>query len=182
MPSRKRSCFGVCGTNAIGVIAGLIVADLTATLAVGVLLDFVIAVGVSDGFGIIGITLGVIVGFVEGEVVTDGAGVVTDGFGVGVDDGFGVGVAVGVGVIVPAPAGSVTASAINVTAVCASARPFSFAPAFITTAVLDNMIPLTSEVVPRVACPATCQKMFRACAPPLRVTIVPEPTLRVCAI
>jgi hypothetical protein len=54
----------------------------------------------------------------------------------------------------------VTASAFNVTAVCASALPSSFAPVLITTAVWDKTIPLKSEVVPSVAWPATCQKMF----------------------
>ena len=89
------------------------------------------------------------------------------------------GVCVGADVADP---GAVTALAINVTAVCASALPFSFAPLFITIAVWDNIIPLTSDVVPSVACPATDQKMFLACAPPLRITLTPLPTLRVCAI
>ena len=97
----------------------------------------------------------------------------------GCGDGAGVGTGVGAGDV---PAGAVTVLASSVTAVCASALPFSLAPVFITIAVWDNIIPLTSDVVPRVACPATCQKMFWLCAPPLSVTMAPSPTLRVCAI
>ena len=82
----------------------------------------------------------------------------------------------------PYGAGSTTVSPINVTAVCASALPFSVAPLFSTIAVLSNMFPLKTDVVPRVVWPATCQKMFLACAPPLRITWTPLPTVRVCAI
>lgn len=60
------------------------------------------------------------------------------------------------------PVGTVTALASNVTAVCANALPFSVAPVFIPISVLDNTIPLKSAVVPSVAWPATCQKMFLA--------------------
>jgi len=40
------------------------------------------------------------------------------------------------------------------------------------------MTPLKSDVVPRVACPAICQKIFFATAPPARVTIAPFATVR----
>ncbi len=80
------------------------------------------------------------------------------------------------------PVGAVTAFAFKVTAVCASALPFNTAPVFMEIAVCDSMIPLTLEVVPSVAWPPTCQKMFLACAPPIKVTIAPLPTVRSCAI
>lgn len=63
----------------------------------------------------------------------------------------------------------VTELAINVTSVCDRALPFSLAPVFIEISVLDKIIPLKSDVVPRVVLPATCQKMFFDCAPPLKV-------------
>lgn len=75
-----------------------------------------------------------------------------------------------------------TALASNVTAVCASALPFSLAPVCITIAVLSNIFPLKTAVVPIVVFPATCQKMFFACAPPARITLLPELIFRVCAI
>ena len=78
--------------------------------------------------------------------------------------------------------GTVMALAINVTAVCASALPFSVAPVFIVIFVLANIFPLNSDVVPRATTPATAQKMFLACAPPLRITLVAELISRVPAI
>ncbi len=69
------------------------------------------------------------------------------------------GVGVGVGVVAD-PVGIVTVSASKVTAVCAINLPFTVAPVFTTIAVCDNIIPSKLEVVPRLACPATCQKMF----------------------
>ena len=44
------------------------------------------------------------------------------------------------------------------------------------------MFPLNVEFVPRVVAPATCQKMFWASAPPVRMTFVAELVLRVPAI
>jgi len=69
------------------------------------------------------------------------------------------------------PHGAVTVLASSVTAVCASALPFSVAPVFSTIAVWHNMIPEKLDVVPRVAWPATCQNMLLALQPPLRVTM-----------
>ena len=43
------------------------------------------------------------------------------------------------------------------------------------------MIPLKSAAVPRVAWPATCQKMFLGCAPPLSVMMALLFTVRFCA-
>ena len=44
------------------------------------------------------------------------------------------------------------------------------------------MVPLKLEVVPRVAEVPTCQKMFLACAPPLRITWRPDVVVSVDAI
>ncbi len=82
----------------------------------------------------------------------------------------------------PYGAGFITALAFNVTAVCASARPFNVAPVFSTIAVWHNILPLKTDVVPRVVWPATCQKMFLANAPPIRLIWAPLPRLRVCPI
>src|SRR6202034_2345102 len=70
----------------------------------------------------------------------------------------------------------------NVTAVCDSALPFSFAPVFIVIAVLPRMMPLNTDVVARVVAPPTCQKTYRAWAPPLSRIWVPALILRVPAI
>ncbi len=164
-------------------------------VAVGLADDLELVVGLYVGIGValtVAVGLGVTVGFSVGVALTDGLGVavgeglavavgVAVGLSVTVGLGEAVGVAVGVGVDDP-PLGAVTALAFNVTAVCASTLPFSFAPVFSTIAVWDNMIPLTSEVVPSVACPATCQKMFLAWAPPLSVIMAPLPTSRFCPI
>src|SRR5205085_6962222 len=86
---------------------------------------------------------------------------------------------------VPGPTkdyGFVMAVAFSVTAVCASARPVILAPVLNAISVLERMMPLKSEVVPSVALPATCQNTFLACAPPLKVTMAPLPTVRFCAM
>src|ERR1035437_7712414 len=75
-----------------------------------------------------------------------------------------------------------TVVAWGVTAVCASALPFSTAPVCNAMFFKSKMFPLNVEVVPRVVVPATCQKMFLACAPPARMTFVAELILRVPAI
>ncbi len=84
--------------------------------------------------------------------------------------------------LMPYGVGTVMVLAINVTAVCASALPFSLAPLVIAIFVWANIFPLNSDVVPRVTAPATAQKMFLACAPPLRITLVAELISRVPAI
>ncbi len=122
---------------------------------------------------------------VADDVVVTGVDVeVGIAVGVDVDVGVAVGAKAGVGVEVVTgaglvPVGAVTAFASRVTAVCASARPFNIAPVLRTTAVCESMIPLTFEVVPSVAWPATCQNTFWDCAPPLRTTLAPLPTLSV---
>ena len=75
-------------------------------------------------------------------------------------------------VVVSDPVGAVTASPINVTSVCESALPFSVAPKSITISPEGpaRMVPSTKEVLPRVATPATCQKMFEAWQFPVKVT------------
>ena len=70
----------------------------------------------------------------------------------------------------------------NVTAVCASALPCNLAPVLNTIAVLDKIFPLKSAVVPSVAFPATCQKMFLGSAPPLRIIFFPDQTVKFPAI
>ena len=70
----------------------------------------------------------------------------------------------------------------NVTAVCANARPVNVAPVFIAINVLSRIIPLKTEPVLRVVVPATCQKIFFACAPPVRITFLPELISRVPGI
>jgi hypothetical protein len=75
-----------------------------------------------------------------------------------------------------------TLLASNVTAVWAKAFPVITAPVCITIAVLLRMIPLKLEVVPSVATPATCQKIFLACAPPISITFLALDTLRPPAI
>ena len=45
-----------------------------------------------------------------------------------------------------------------------------------------RMFPLKTEVVPRVAELPTCQKMFAALAPPLRITWRPDVVVSVDAI
>ena len=78
--------------------------------------------------------------------------------------------------------GTLIVLATKVTATCASALPFSVAPEFITITVAHKMLPLNTDVVPSVVWPATCQKMFFGCAPPLKTTCAAELTTRVCAI
>ena len=55
--------------------------------------------------------------------------------------------------------------------VCASARPSMVELAFIVMEAYAIMVPLKSEDVPRVAELPTCQKMFLACAPPVKMTL-----------
>ncbi len=70
----------------------------------------------------------------------------------------------------------------RVMAVWANSLPLTTAPVFTSIRVLHRMIPLKSDVVPKVVCPATGQKTFLATAPPLNVTMAPFPTVRSCAI
>ena len=153
------ACAGVAVADPVsdGVIVGLIGVDVGMADPVGVVLAGLVGVGVevADPVGV-GVTVGLV--------------------------GVGVGpVAVGTGVIV-CPAGIVTTLPSSVTAVCASALPFSVAPVFSTIAVCPRMFPLKTAVVPSVVWPATCQNMFFACAPPARTTCLAELMSRVPAI
>ena len=83
--------------------------------------------------------------------------------------------AAGIGRLPPAP--------LNVTApTWASALPSSVELAFIVIDEYAIMVPMKTEDVPRVAELPTCQKMFLACAPPVRMTLRPTPTVSVLAI
>jgi hypothetical protein len=64
--------------------------------------------------------------------------------------------------VVADPVGEFTVSPIKVTSVCDRASPFIVAPDFITISPEGpaSMVPSKTEVVSRVATPATCQKMF----------------------
>ena len=72
----------------------------------------------------------------------------------------------------PYLAGFVTVFICRVTAVCASNLPFTDAPVFAATIVLASTIPSKCAVVPMATTSATCQKMFLAFAPPVKVTLV----------
>ncbi len=170
---------------AVGLAVGLMLAiGAMVALGTGVLVCPTVGVDVGTGvvpsphgMGLVAIGVAEGAGAMVGTAVGSGAGVEE-----GVADGTGVAVAEGVEVAVVEPVGSVTALASSVTPDCASALPLSLAPVFNTIAVWESMIPLKSEVVPKVACPATCQKMFWGCAPPARVMMAPLPTSRFCAI
>ena len=72
---------------------------------------------------------------------------------------------------------------LNVTApVCTSALPFMVELAFMVMEAYAMMVPWKAEDVPRVAELPTCQKMFLACAPPVKMTLRPTPTVSVLAI
>src|SRR5664279_5023902 len=74
-------------------------------------------------------------------------------------------------------------SPLNVTApFCASALPSSVELAFIVMDAYAIMVPLKTEEVPRVAELPTCQKMFLACAPPVKMTLPLTATVSVLAI
>jgi len=60
-----------------------------------------------------------------------------------------------------------------VTAVCANSRPFIDALALISIFVLPSMIPSKCAPVPILTLSDDCQKMFLACAPPVRIILVP---------
>ena len=64
----------------------------------------------------------------------------------------------------------------------ANALPSSDAPVSIDMAWSARMIPLKTEVVPRVAELPTCQNTLNAWAPPLKMTCRPEVTVSVDAI
>lgn len=64
----------------------------------------------------------------------------------------------------------------------ASARPFSVAPVFSVMDWSARIEPMKLDVVPIVAELPTCQKMFEALAPPLRITLRPEVVVSVEAI
>ena len=64
----------------------------------------------------------------------------------------------------------------------ASALPSSVAPVLKEIDCIAMMVPLKTEVVPKVAELPTCQKMLDANAPPLRITFRPDVVVRVEAI
>src|ERR1051326_6788792 len=71
----------------------------------------------------------------------------------------------------------------NVTAaVRANSRPSTVAPVVTVIEAKARMFPLKTEPVPRVAELPTCQKMWAAWAPPLRMTWRPAVVVRVDAI
>ena len=83
----------------------------------------------------------------------------------------------------PSAVGRLPPAPLNVTApTCASARPSRVEPVFIVMEAYAIMVPLKTEVVPRVAELPTCQKMFLACAPPVRMIWHPLATVSELAI
>jgi hypothetical protein len=71
--------------------------------------------------------------------------------------------------------GFTTVLLFNVTApMRASNLPSISAPVFMDIDWSAMMLPLKTEVVPRVAEVPTCQKIFFACAPPAKKTLRPE--------
>ena len=83
--------------------------------------------------------------------------------------------AAGMGRLPPVP--------LNVTApVCTSALPFMVELAFMVMEAYAMMVPLKTEEVPSVAELPTCQKMFLAWAPPVKITLPLTATVSVLAI
>ena len=83
----------------------------------------------------------------------------------------------------PAGADRLPPSPLKVTApTCASARPAKVELAFMVMDEYAMIVPWKAEDVLRVAELPTCQKMFRACAPPVKMTCRPTCTVRVLAI
>ena len=74
--------------------------------------------------------------------------------------------------------GIVMALLCRVTAVCAYRLPFKDAPVWAAISVAVSKIPSKCEYVPSVAPSAVCQKMFWACAPPLRKMLASFAKLR----
>ena len=64
----------------------------------------------------------------------------------------------------------------------ANALPSSVAPVVKVIDILASMVPLKTEVVPKVAELPTCQKMLEALVPPLRITLRPDIVVSVDAI
>ena len=75
-----------------------------------------------------------------------------------------------------------TFPAIVIPPVLASALPLSVAPVLNVIDSLAITVPLKTEVVPKVAELPTCQKIFEANAPPLKITLRPEVVVSVLAI
>src|SRR6185312_16434706 len=69
----------------------------------------------------------------------------------------------------------------RITAVCAKALPFKEALVPSVIPVFESIIPSKWAVVPIVTVPATCQKMFLACAPLLKVMLTAELNVRLPA-
>ena len=63
--------------------------------------------------------------------------------------------------------------AIVIPPVLANALPSSVAPVLKVMDCIARIVPLKTEVVPKVAELPTCQKMLDADAPPLRITLTP---------
>ena len=66
--------------------------------------------------------------------------------------------------------------------VVAKALPSSVAPVLNVMDCMAITVPLKTQVVPKVAELPTCQKIFDANAPPLRITLRPDVALSVDAI
>lgn len=64
----------------------------------------------------------------------------------------------------------------------ASARPSMVVPVATVIEVRARMLPTKVELVPSVAELPTCQKTLQAWAPPMRLTWLPDPVMRVEAI
>jgi len=72
--------------------------------------------------------------------------------------------------------------AITTAPVLAKALPSMLAPVSKVIDCIAITVPLKTEVVPKVAELPTCQKMFDADAPPLRITLRPDVVVSVDAI
>lgn len=70
----------------------------------------------------------------------------------------------------------------TIPAVLASALPFRDAPVSNVIDCIAKMVPLNTEVVPKVAELPTCQKILAADAPPAKITFRPEVTVNEDAI
>jgi hypothetical protein len=79
-------------------------------------------------------------------------------------------------------AGALTVAFCKATAVWDRRRPFTVAPVFSVIEVAPRMMPLTTDVEPRVTASETTQTIFLGSAPPARVTFTADAVLSVPAI
>ena len=122
-----------------------------------------VALGLKPVFGKVGVTTGV----AAGVGVSVGVGVCTGG-------------GVGVGVTAKLQTGFVTELVSSVTApLRARRRPFMEAPVVAVIEVKAIRVPKKLELVPRVADEPTCQKILQACAPLIRLILLPDAVVRV---